>query len=391
MSTASFLLSLAIILVGARLAGRLSLQVGLPAVFGELLLGLMVGPALLGWLHPTEVVRSVADLGVIVLMFIAGLETDLHGLRRVGASSLWTAIGGVVLPFAAAVGLGIVFNLTLAQSLFVAAALTATSVSISAQTLRELGHLRSRIGATILGAAVIDDVLGMIVLAVVVGLVGMGSSLVAILKMIGFFGVAFLLGRRVINLVARWIARFHPGVEGLALVMALVLIVSWAAEEVGGVAAITGAYLVGILIAQTELKAQVTEWTLALGYGLLVPVFFVAVGLEAEGLNILSPFVLILLALAILTKIAGCGIGARLSGCTPAESLRIGTGMVARGEVALVIASLGIKLGFITPPLYSAIVLMALVTTLVTPVLLKISFAEPRPALESAVEPAEIA
>ncbi len=367
MPTPSFLLSLVIILVGARLTGRLSLWIGLPAVFGELLLGLVLSPAGFGWLHPTELLRTVADLGVIVLMFIAGLETDWYELRRVGPASFWTAVGGVVLPFLAALALGQAFGLTQAQALFLGAMLTATSVSISAQTLRELGHLRSRVGMTILGAAVIDDVLGMITLAVVTGLIGMGSPLLAVLKMAAFFGLAFLFGRRLINPMARWIARHHPGESGLALVIALVLAASWAAEELGGVAAITGAYLVGVLIAQTHLKPQVTTGTLALGYGLLVPVFFVTVGLEAQApaLGTLSAFIVLLTLLAVLTKIVGCGLGAWLSGCLPIESLRIGTGMVARGEVALVIATLGLKMGLINPTLYTTAVVMTLATTLV--------------------------
>ncbi|HXF68704.1 MAG TPA: cation:proton antiporter [Thermoflexus sp.] len=383
------LLTLAGILIGARFSGRISAWLGLPSVFGELLFGLMLGPAGLGWLHPTELLKTIAELGVIVLMFIAGLETDWHELRRVGPTSFWAAVGGVVLPFVTALVLGRAFNLTEAQALFLGATLTATSVSISAQTLRELGQLQGRVGMTVLGAAVIDDVLGMVVLALITGLIGLGSPLLAVLKMAAFCGLAFLFGRRLINSMARWIARHHPGESGLALVMALVLMASWAAQEFGGLAAITGAYLMGIMIAQTQLKPQVTAGTLALGYGLLVPVFFVTVGLEAQvpALGMLSAFIALLTVLAVVTKIVGCGLGAWLSGCLPTESLRIGAGMVARGEVALVMATLGLKMGLLNPTLYTAIVVMTLATTLVTPVLLKMTFVVPyqRPA-EPAVE-----
>lgn len=378
----SFLLPLATILIGGRLAGHLSGRWGMPAVFGELLLGLLIGPAVLGWITSSEALELLATLGALVLMFMAGLETDMQQMRNVGKTAFLTACGGVVLPLVAGYGLGRAFGLPVLHALFVGAVLTATSVSISAQVLKELGLLRSRIGTIILGAAVIDDVLGVVVLSVTLALAGSGSVFVALLKMAVFLPLAWFIGDRLVPRIVRWDAHFKTREGWLAVGLGLVLVYSWGAEKLGGVAAITGAYLAGVLVARHAHDEHIVHHGIsALGYAFVVPIFFVSVGLHATptGLTTSPWFTLTLVGIAIATKIVGCGVGALLSGCDRRGALQIGAGMVGRGEVALVMIVVGRTAGLVDDTLFSATVIMTLATTFATPPLLRWAFA-PRTA-----------
>lgn len=375
MTSIHLLLPLAAILVGARLIGRLSQRFGLPGVLGELLAGVILGPSVLGLVQPNEVISTVAEIGVLLLMFIAGLETDLLQMRRVGKASTWAASAGVVFPFVGGVIAGQAFGLSWATSLFMGAALTATSVSVSVQTLHELGRLKSKEGMVTLGAAIIDDVLGILVLSFILGMFGQGGSpLMALLRIALFFPIALLGGRLIVRPLVQWIERHHAKEAGFALIVALVLVYSWAAEEWGGLAAITGAYVAGILVARLpEARSWVTEGASKLGYGLFVPVFFVSVGLSTDLGSIMSaPWLsVVIIVVAVLTKMFGAGLGARLGGCTWPESRAVGAGMIARGEVALVMATVGISSGLLDQTTYGVVILMTLATTLITPFLLK--------------------
>jgi Kef-type K+ transport system membrane component KefB len=337
--------------------------------------GVILGPSLLGLIHPNEVLNAVADIGVLLLMFIAGLETDLLQLRRLGKASTWAAAAGVILPLAGGVIVGRAFGLGWATSLFLGAALTATSVSVSVQTLQELGRLRSKEGLITLGAAIIDDVLGILVLSVILAMVGQGSSpLLALARIALFFPIALIGGRLLVGPLVRWIDRHHAKEAGFALIIALVLVYAWAAEAWGGLAAITGAYVAGILVARLpEARAWVTEGASKVGYGLFVPVFFVSVGLATDVRSVMAaPWLsLVVIVVAVATKMFGSGIGARLGGCTWPEARAVGAGMVARGEVALVMATLGISSGLLDQTTFGVVILMTLVTTLFTPFLLK--------------------
>jgi Kef-type K+ transport system membrane component KefB len=386
METIELLLPLALILIGARLAGRLSQRFGLPAVLGELLAGLILGPSLLGWVHTGEVLNAVASIGVLLLMFIAGLETDLSGLQQVGKPSSYAAVAGVILPFLGGVAVGLAFGLDTATSLFLGTALTATSVSISVQTLRELGRLQSKEGLIILGAAIIDDVLGILVLSVVLAMAGQGGNpLLAVGKVILFFPIALLVGHIVVTPLVQWIHRHHAREAGFALILALVLVFAWAAEALGGLAAITGAYLAGVLVARMpEARDWVVEGASVMGYGLFVPVFFVTVGLTTDVRSVmLAPaLTLTVIVVAVATKGIGSAIGARAGGCDPREARSVGAGMIARGEVALVMATLGLSSGLLNETSFTVVVLMTVVTTLLTPLLLKLT------APHGAVQPA---
>lgn len=372
-------------LLGAKGAGGLSRWAGLPAVFGELLAGLLIGPAVLGLVVLDGSLTDLAELGVLVLMFLAGLETDLPQLRSVGKEATLVAVGGVVLPMVAGLALGEVMGLTLAQSLFVGAVLTATSVSISAQVLWQLGRLNSREGQTILAAAIIDDVLGVIVLTLVIAGTKGSEVILPLVKMGFFFVGALLIGQYLLPTLARRIHRNVPADTKVAVALALALGNSWLASELGGVAAITGAYIAGVFVARTHLRGQTLRSVTNLGFGFLIPLFFVSVGMAVQPQDLaLAPlFTALLTLVAVFTKVAGCLAGARVGGMEWKPAWRVGVGMVARGEVALVIAAVGLKDGFIDPTLYSASVVMTLGTTLITPILLRLAYGGGQPQAEA--------
>lgn len=375
--TIQMLLPLAGILVGAKVAAQISHRIGLPAVFGELLLGLIIGPSLLGWIKPNEILHLMADIGVIVLMFMAGLETDTAAMRQVGKASLLTAVGGVVLPLFGGLAVGWAFGMEWHHALFLGAVLTATSVSISAQTLREMGRMRSREGSTILGAAVIDDVLGVLVFALVMSLSGEANILLTLLKMVLFFPIAWFVGDKLVPMLVRWESRLHHREASLALLLGLLLVYAWAAEVLGSVATITGAYLLGIVVARhTDESHIIHSGVASLGYAFFIPIFFINIGLQAQAAGLIAAPLLtvVLVVLAIASKVVGCGAGALLGGLGRRSALQIGCGMVSRGEVALVLAGAGLAAGVLTPDLFSVLVVVTLATTLVTPPLLRMAF-----------------
>ena len=341
------------------------------------------------------VVRDFADIGVILLMFVAGLETDLAEMRRVGRVAFWAAFGGVALPMAGGIATALFFGLPLYwEAIFIGTILTATSVSISAQTLMELGALRSREGATILGAAVIDDVMGILVLSFVVAFAkasaegaDLGAVLLVVVRMAAYFALAIAAGS-LIRPALRWVSRLPVTEAVLAGAVVIALVYAWAAEYGGGVAAITGAYIAGVLIAQTPFKKQVDAGIHPLTYSVFVPVFFIAIGLQANGreLGDSAVFTIVLIGVAIIAKAVGCGVFSRLLGFNARESLRVGAGMISRGEVGLIVAGYGLANGLIGQQVFSASVVMVLVTTMVTPPLLRLTFPKRRFRGDATVE-----
>ena len=393
------LLLLALVIAAAKGAGALAGRVGQPAVLGEILVGLLLGPTLLdvmGWpifagaeggTALSDVLRDLAEIGVLLLMLVAGLETDLQEMRRVGKVAFWSAFGGVVLPLVGGAATAVAFGFPLFwEGIFIGTILTATSVSISAQTLIELGALRTREGSTILGAAVIDDVIGIIVLSLVVAAAGasaagMDLAQIALLaaRITVFFAIGIAAGRWMTPLL-RWASGLPVSQAILATVLVVAFAYSWAAEYVGAVAAITGSYLAGLLIAQTPFKRQVDDGVHPLTYSMFVPIFFVNIGLQANGRELGSSgwFAVTLIAVAIVTKAAGCGLFARLSGFSTKESIRVGAGMISRGEVGLIVAGYGLTHQIIGRDVFSAAVVMVLATTMVTPPLLRLTFPKGR-------------
>src|SRR6266699_3272815 len=237
---------------------------------------------LLIWVHPDPLVNSFSTIGVILLMFIAGMETDMKQMRRVGVAASVSASAGVVIPFVAGTVFSYALGYSLPMSFFLGTLLTATSVSISAQTLKELGKLNSKEGTTILGAAVIDDVLGLIVLSLILAFTLGQNPLWSILKMLAYFPLAYLLGHYGFPLLSRWLPRLLATEARLGLILALILLYAWSAEELGNIAAITGAYIAGILVSRTEMRDWVHDGISKIGYAFLIPIFFIYVGIQAD-------------------------------------------------------------------------------------------------------------
>lgn len=369
------LLPIAGMLIAAKIAGVLSMRIGMPSVFGELLIGLILGPALLGWITPNETTAVMAEIGVVLLMFMAGMETDMVAMRSVGRPAFLAALGGVFLPLVGGTLAMQVFEFDWQTGVLIGAVLMATSVSISAQTLRELGQMRTQIGSVILGAAIIDDVLGVLIFAVVVNLItGVGDLGMTLLKMTLFFPIAWFIGDRLLPLLVRLEKRLPQREAALTILLALVLVYAWAAESLGSVAAITGAYLLGILATRhLDPKHIAHDGTATVGYAFFIPIFFVNIGLQVSPNDVFSAplLIVVITVVAIITKLLGGGLGARIGGMSWRPALTVGAGMVSRGEVALVLAGAALSAGVINGTIFSALIVMTLVTTLVTPPLLR--------------------
>jgi Kef-type K+ transport system membrane component KefB len=306
-------------------------------------------------------------------------------MRHVGKVAFWSAFGGVMLPMIFGAMTAVAFGLPLYwEGIFIGAILTATSVSISAQTLLELGALRTREGSTILGAAVIDDVMGIIVLSLVVALAKTSgtdttfdwAALGVVTVRVTFYFTAAIVARRLLPPVLRWASTLGVSQAVLSAGLVIMFLYAWAAEYVGTVAAITGSYLAGVLIAQTEFKKEVDAGIHPLTYSIFVPLFFISIGLEANGreLGPRATFTVALVLVAIMAKAVGSGVFARLFGFSTQESLRVGVGMISRGEVGLIVAGYGRANGLIGSEVFSASVLMVLVTTMVTPPFMRLVF-----------------
>ena len=392
---------IAVILLAAKAAGYVSVRLGQPSVLGELLVGILLGPSLLNLLHLPfiegeklgETIKELGELGVLLLMFIAGLELHLDELTRNTKVSALAGIMGVLTPVLLGTGTGLLFHFGWEAALFLGLTLGATSVSISAQTLMELKVLRTRVGLGLLGAAVFDDVLIILLLSITLAVVAGGTSAVGILlillRMVIFLVTSAAFGLYVLPKLVR-ITRRLPISQGvLSLGMVILLFYGVAAEVVGGMAAITGSFLAGLMFARCDEKERLEQGVSALAYGLFVPIFFVSIGLavnirDLEGEALLLTAVIIVIAIA--SKLFGSGLGARWAGFSWRESWQLGAGMVSRGEVGLIVANVGIGAGMVTGEEFSAIVGMVLASTIVTPPMLRALFAEPKKKIE---EPAE--
>ena len=393
-----FLIVLVIILVAAKASGMLAVRLGQPAVLGELLAGVILGPSAIDLFavdfldapYLEDSVHLLAALGVIFLMFLAGLETDLAEVNKVRRVAILAGTMGVIFPIVLGPLGSAPFGFSAKESVFVGIILSATSVSISARTLMELGVLQGRQGVSILAAAVIDDVLVILILSFFIAFAvedgsggGAADAVLIVVRVLGFFAAALIAGRFLLPPLARW-SQNAPMSEGvLATAIVVLLFYAWSAEYVGEVALITGAFLAGLFLRRTEVHRIIDEKMHTLSYGFFVPIFFVGVGLSADAGGFEGADVLLLVVVslvAVVSKVIGCGLGARLAGEPLLSALQIGTGMISRGEVGLIVASVGLSQGLIDTDLFSVMVLMVLVTTLVTPVLLKLAFVRKKEA-----------
>jgi Kef-type K+ transport system membrane component KefB len=381
---------LAIILFAAKAAGYMSVRIGQPAVLGELMVGILLGPSFLNLLgfsfiahELPEVIQLFGELGVLMLMFLAGLEFQLDELRENMRVAAFAGTLGVIGPVLMGWGVGLLFGMTHAAALFLGLTLGATSVSISAQTLIELKSLRTRVGLSLLGAAIFDDILIILLLSMFLAFFGGGAGggveiLFIVLRMMLFITFSVLFGLRVLPWIIRQVSRLYISQGVLVVALVTMLAYSFAAEYLGGLAAITGAFLAGLMLARTPEKEQIEPGIHALAYGLFVPVFFVSIGLSIDlrGFPMQTLlFTAVVVLIAIFGKWVGAGLGAKMSGLSGRESVQLGAGMISRGEVGLIAVSIGMANNLVGANEFSAIVVMVLATTLVTPPILRWLFA----------------
>jgi len=345
-----------------------------------LLLGIILGPTLFHFIEPDEVINWIAKVGVLFLLFEAGLETNLKRIKEDSKQALLPALGGIILPFVLGFVLIYFTNHSITQALTVGVIFTATSVSVSVMTLLDLGKLKGIEGRCIVNSAIIDDIVGILLLTFIFGLTsGAGEAgtgfTISIIKILGFFIVAFLIGIFVIQPFFLNLKKILLDNVVISLAIAVVLLYSWLAE-MAGLAAITGAYFAGLFLGQTQHKHAINTGITNIGKSFFVDVFFVSIGLQFDLFEIeAEPFFLIIfILLAILGKMIGSGFGARLSKFDAVRSIRIGAGMIPRGEVALIVANMAIAKGMIPTDVLSATILLVIVSALITPLMLKFSF-----------------
>lgn len=380
----SYLISIALILLSTKVLGLFSKVVRLPQVVGALLAGIILGPACLGIVHSTEMLSNLSEIGVIVLMFAAGLETDIDELKRSGKASFLIALIGVLVPLAGGAAVAYFFNDStdsnvMLQNIFIGIILTATSVSITVETLKEMGKLSTRAGNAILGAAIIDDILGIIALTVVISMADESVNIgIVLLKILGFFAFTFVAAVGYHYAFKKWTDNSAVKLRRYVVIsFVFCLVLAYCAEVFFGVADITGAFFAGLALSGTKKSEYISKRFDTLSYLLLSPIFFAGIGLKVElptmnGEIIL--FTVLLCIVAALTKVIGCGLGAKICKYTSKESLQIGVGMISRGEVALIVANKGEAVGLMSDKFFAPVIIMVVFTTVVTPVLLKLVF-----------------
>ena len=381
---------LVIILLAAKVAGYLSTRVGQPSVFGELLIGLILGPSLLNFTglpfvtdtHINEIITELGEIGVMLLMFLAGLELHLKDLARNTRVSALAGVLGVVVPVGMGIGFGVLLGMDFNQSIFLGLTLGATSVSISAQVLIELKQIRSKVGLGLLGAAIFDDVLVILLLSSFVAVLsssgGATSIALVFVKMLTFFAFSVAFGLWGLPAISRFIHKLSISQGVTTLAMVVLLFYGIAAELLGGMAAITGAFLAGLMFGRTPEKSHIEHNVQSMAYAFFVPIFFISIGLSIDLHTVDVHAIWLILgisAIAVVGKMLGAGSGALMAKYNFKEALQLGIGMISRGEVGLIIAKIGLDSGYLTDSLFSSIIAMILVTTVITPPLLRASFA----------------
>lgn len=381
-----YLLDIALILLSTKVLGLITRKFNLPQVVGALLAGVILGPSVLNILHETDFISMMAELGVIVIMFTAGLESDISQLKSTGKDSLIIATFGVLVPLIGGTIFAYIFNdgslttvSTALQNVFIGAILTATSVSITVEALRELGKLSERSATAILGAAIIDDILSILLLTIITSIPDKSVSVgIVLLKIIGFFIFALIIGYLIYILFDKWISKFDIDKRRFVIgAFVICLVLSFIAEEFFGVADITGAFIAGLVLSRNKETAYISKRFDIISYMLLTPIFFASIGIDMELPKINFSIVImtiVLVIVAMITKVIGCGLGAKICGYSKKEIIKIGIGMMARGEVALVIANKGIKLGVMNSYFLPGIIIMIIVCAICTPIALKKSY-----------------
>lgn len=373
-------------MISTKILGLFTRKIHMPAVVGALVAGVILGPSCLNLITLTGdtgvFLEQMAEIGVILLMFNAGLETDLSELKKNGVASFVTALIGVIVPLIGGfLGYAFFFHTDFSdydevlKAVFVGVVLTATSVSITVETLREMGKLKGKVGTTILGAAVIDDIIGIIVLTIVTSLKDTSVSPITVVLKIVLYFVFIAVLIFVLTKLKVFVEEQDEKRRTAIICVALCFILSYISEEYFGIADITGAYFAGLMLCTMKVGPYVARRCEIPSYLIFSPVFFASVGLKVTlgGMDTsIWIFAIILLVIAILSKVVGCGLGAKICGCTGKEAFQVGIGMISRGEVALIVAQKGYASGMLDDVLFAPIVLVVIVTTLITPILLKL-------------------
>ena len=385
----NYLLDLALILLTTKVFGVITKRFHMPQVVGALLAGLIFGPAMLNILKETNFIIQLSELGVIVLMFCAGLDSDLKELKKTGKSSFIIAIFGVVVPLVGGFLVAYLFSdldiikgtttNALLENLFIGVILTATSVSITVEALKEMGKLNTSAGNAILAAAIMDDILGIIALTIISSMtdssINVGFVLLKIIIYFIFIIVIGLISYKAFDIWMRHENRDRRRFITASLVFCLLL--AYISEEIFGIADITGAFIAGLILSNVYRKEYVANKLDIVSYSLLSQVFFASIGLKVVIPNMsmsIVMFATVLTIVAILTKVVGAGIGAKMCKFSNKECIQIGTGMVSRGEVALIVASKGAALGVLPSVMLGPIVIVVVVTTIISPILLNLAF-----------------
>lgn len=391
METYSVLKDLAIIVIFAKVFGIIAKKIKIPQVAGEIIAGLIIGPCLLQFVEQTDFISQMAEIGVILLMFSAGLGTNLKDLVKTGPMALLIACVGVAVPlfggwflYSAFYGFSPAGDIEYYKALFIGCIMTATSVSITVQVLKELGYLKSKVGTTIMSAAIIDDVIGIVVLTFVIGFVSdsVEPSRVVINTVL-FFIFAVGVGVALYH-IFKWLDKRYPHQRRIPIFgLALCLGLAYVAEEYFGIADITGAFVAGIILCSLNDSDYIAEKMDISSYMFFGPVFFASIGIKTSISGMTANMLLFsvgFVVVAILTKVIGCGLTAKLFKFSNKDCLKIGVGMMTRGEVALIVAQKGLSVGLVEPIYFTPVILLIIFSSLVTPIVMKGLFAgEPLP------------
>ncbi len=380
-----FFKDLAIIILFAKLFGLLAKKLKAPQVVGEIVAGLIIGPSVLGIVGQSDFLAQMAEIGVLLLMFSAGLETDLKDLLKTGPTALAIACAGVAVPLAGGwllyscfYGFSPAGSEGFYRAIFIGVIMTATSVGITVQTLRELGKLKGKVGTLILSAAIIDDVIGIIVLTFVIGLKSPDSSPVqVIISTVLFFLFAGVVGFIIYKLF-KLIDKRYPHQRRIPILgLALCFAMSYIAEKYFGIADITGAYVAGIILCSLRDSEYIAEKMDISSYMLFGPIFFASIGLKTEFSGFtpeLLLFSICFVLVALITKIIGCGLMALAFGYKGKDSLKVGVGMMTRGEVALIVSQKGLSVGLLDPIYFTSVILLIICSSIITPIVMKLLY-----------------
>ena len=376
------LLFIALILLSTKAMSMFMKKMHLPQVVGALVAGVLLGPAVFNLVEPNETITAVAEFGVILLLFAAGMETDFRQLRESAKASFLISIIGVAVALGGGFLTAFLFGNPTFESFFIGVIIASMSTSITVEALSEMGKLKTKIGATLMGASLFDDVLVIVILALVMGMGGGEFSIgvlgLTLLRIVAFFIIAIIAGYLAYKFynwfTRRWGCRSKLAIFAIAYCFLMAYL-----AEVLGLADITGAYLAGIAFCRTRCADMLEEKTHQLSYLFFTPIFLANIGIhtsfDAMTGNMIV-FTVVLVVVAIVSKVVGCGMGAKLSRFSNRESLQVGVGMIARGEVSFIVAAKGIVLGYVSGAMYPSIIVVVLVTVFITPLLLKAAFAD---------------